>query len=734
MKNENIRPLTEADPDRQRRETEYLRRLTEQTTGRMLLADTQTLVIRHELEQKRRGFHLMAELAMAIGPGTDDASLMAAVGSRLNSALNMQRTAILQPEDGGSFRPALLHGYAPEEELALSGRALKIEPELLNPHKPVLITGADPPERLADFRRALALPYLISAPAILHGKVAAILVTGRQTEQPPFMIRLGLSEAETVQTVAAYMGAMLAGQRLEEEEARKRDLEEIMKTVFKASLDGYLVWHRGRIEEVNPGLLKLLGLNAPGEFRTAHRFFGLSSAYLQEAFERVGREGSFREELLLTARDGQPLPCELNHLPLKYHQADCLLSYVRDLRAQKKNEEALRLAKKQAEVAAQAKSEFLANMSHEIRTPMNAILGLTHLLRDSRLDPQQADYLARIADSSEGLLRIINDVLDFSKIEAGKMEMEKAEFRLPEVLDSVLAFNRPLAEAKGLNLTLKEPRPAGESLIGDSVRLRQVLNNLINNAVKFTAQGQIQLAVSETEADRAGSAAFHFSVEDSGIGLSPEEAAKLFTAFTQADSSTTRKYGGTGLGLTISKRLVEMMGGRIWCQSQPGQGSVFHFTAEFERPADLAAEKTEGPARPAEAAVLVAGLKGARILLVEDNEVNQLVARKIMEKAGLSVTIAGNGRQALEKLEKEIFDLVLMDIQMPEMDGLTATRHIRSDPRFASLPILAMTAHAMSSDREQSLTAGMNGHITKPINLPELFGALAAWLPAGKTP
>ena len=273
--------------------------------------------------------------------------------------------------------------------------------------------------------------------------------------------------------------------------------------------------------------------------------------------------------------------------------------------------------------------------------------------------------------------------------------------------------------------------------MGDPVMLKQILNNLVSNALKFTAEGSVVLEVRRLDADGAEACCrelpsvkkcFEFSVKDNGIGMSQEEISRLFVPFTQADSSTTRKYGGTGLGLAISKRLTELMGGRIWCESEPGKGSTFHFTVAFGL-----IDQAKAPAGPKkireEATKLPPGLKGASILLVEDNEVNQMVARRLLEKAGLKVTLAENGLVALQKMEQDKFDLVLMDVQMPEMDGLEATRRIRSDPRFADLPILAMTAHAMREDRAISLEAGMNDHITKPINLPELFQALTRWLP-----
>lgn len=484
-------------------------------------------------------------------------------------------------------------------------------------------------------------------------------------------------------------------------------------------------------------MLDLLEVPDKEDFILHNHRYGMTNKHLEEVFQKVKEAGQVTEEVVVRSRTGRMIPCEVRHLPLKFHSATSLLSYVRDLSAQKKNEEALRAAKDKAEVAAQAKSDFLANMSHEIRTPMNAMVGLIHLIKDSGLDSQQMDYLGRIEDSTRSLLRIINDVLDFSKIDAGRLEMEEAEFDLASLLREVLNLNLPLAWQKGLELILTETPNLKAPLLGDEVRLQQILNNLIGNALKFTSQGRVSLSVRLLDDDRdEGRVRLEFTVRDTGIGFGPEQAERLFVAFNQADTSTTRKYGGTGLGLAISKSLVELMGGEIWTESRPGEGAAFHFTARFKHAAGAALKKASDPAQnETEKAELAARIKGAKILLVEDNEVNQLVARRIMEKAGLMVSIADNGLRALESLEADQFDLVLMDIQMPEMDGLEATRRIRANPRWADLPVVAMTAHALSGDRELSLQAGMNDHITKPINLPELFRTLARWItPTGAAP
>ena len=541
-------------------------------------------------------------------------------------------------------------------------------------------------------------------------------------------------------------------------------------------------------------------------------------------------------------------------------------------------------ARSEAEDATKAKSEFLANMSHEIRTPMNAIMGMAHLALKTDLTAKQYDYLKKVDISARSLLGIINDILDFSKIEAGKMDMEAVDFQLEDTLENISTLVGIKTQEKGLELLFKIDPSVPRALVGDPLRLGQILINLSNNAVKFTDTGEIVVATELVKKDQAR-VTLKFSVHDTGIGMTAEQAAKLFQPFAQADSSTTRKYGGTGLGLTISKRLAEMMGGKIWVESNPGQGSTFSFTADLglgkerakkhfkpaselrgmkvlvvddnatsrsilqemlesfsfevssassgeegiteleaaskDKPFELvimdwkmpgmdgieASRRIKGhtglgkipaiilvtaygreevmqkveqvglegfllkPVSPSmlfdaimqafgeavpetsrivrrheQEAEALKHIQGAKLLLVEDNEINQQVAREILEGAGLNVTIATNGQEAVNAVKENNYDAVLMDVQMPVMDGYTATREIReweselkaansSDisgsnlhPLTSGLPIIAMTAHAMAGDEEKSLQAGMNGHVTKPIDPDQLFATLQKWV------
>ncbi|MGN7611197.1 response regulator [Magnetococcales bacterium HHB-1] len=451
----------------------------------------------------------------------------------------------------------------------------------------------------------------------------------------------------------------------------------------------------------------------------------------KEDMDRVSqaleKHGHFIGEILNRRKNGESFPSRLSAMVI-YNEEGAFNGVVGNSHdiTQEKEMEAIRQAKEVAEKASQTKSEFLANMSHEIRTPMNAVIGLTDLALADVISAKTRDYLNKISVSSRALLRIINDILDFSKIEAGKLSLEKGDFQLDDVFEHLYILFHERAKEKNVQLILNPSSISHYTIQGDKLRLEQILINLIGNALKFTEEGEVKAKVTLLE-ETDSKITLQFMVCDTGIGMDKITITKLFTAFEQADGSTTRKYGGTGLGLTISKQLIQMMGSDIAVDSTPGKGSCFSFTLILKVTSRKKKQQKVTESKVS-AQQVFERLAGSKILLVEDNRINQQVAKEMLEGVGLVVKIANHGQKAVQKVNQNHFDAIFMDIQMPIMDGYTATERIRQTHTEENLPIIAMTAHAMKGDRNRSLQSGMNDHITKPIDQDLLYRTLLKWI------
>jgi PAS domain S-box-containing protein len=605
-----------------------------------------------------------------------------------------------------------------------------------------------------------------------------------------------------VQRALLFFTDITERKRLADQLRKQRQLEEDLnksehryRQVVNHVTECIFVVQDARIVFGNPRLWELTGLTA--EQLTAQPFIiaihpddrqlVLDHHMRRLRGEQVEQYYQFR---VVNARTGNIIWVQLAAVQIEWEGRPATLSFMTDVTERKRLEDSLReniaerirletlqiqaelkeseLARQHAEDTTRAKSMFLANMSHEIRTPMNAIIGMTHLALRTHLDPRQRDYIEKIRSAGISLLGIINDILDFSKIEAGKLDMEQTSFHLDDVLANVSAMTCAKAHEKGLEYRFQVPLDIPRALVGDPLRLGQVLINLVNNAIKFTERGEVALSCHRNDVS-ADLVQLQFTICDTGIGMHPEQTSRLFRPFSQADGSTTRRYGGTGLGLSIAKRLVELMGGSIWLDSMPGVGTTIRFTAWFgmtnaeenlqERRhaapesingvhtlvvdnhpsahtvlAEYMSALPTGIPRPSGEEALriprVPRFRDMAVLLVEDNEVNQQIATELMQSAGIHVDLAENGRAAIDILMQagpDRYAMVFMDVQMPEMDGHEATRRLRADGRFADLPIVAMTAHALVEERERCLECGMNDHLAKPIHPEALYRSIARW-------
>ncbi|MDR2642612.1 MAG: response regulator [Planctomycetaceae bacterium] len=552
-----------------------------------------------------------------------------------------------------------------------------------------------------------------------------------------------------------------------------RDLRELKKAQFALEQERILLLDvlnsspvcfsivvDGKIRFSTPFMQDFLGVNGEEEMSDFFQDRDCARKLFDELLENKiihWRDVSMR------TKSGEPKEMLANLFYTDYYTEKGAMVWLVDVTQIRKVQNDLQNARNVAEDLARLKNDFLANVSHEIRTPMNAILGIANLILNTKLNNEQHELVVTMEKSARKLLVIINDILDFAKLESGKLTMQLKEFSPMNIIEEVVREYRPEIEGKGLQFSV-DVEGLPEKVIGDGNRLKQVLDNLLSNAVKFTEKGMIELNAKVTNIldsgiisakpqkidnaiDKVDNNSFliRFAVSDTGVGMTEKELRRLFTPFTQIDSSSTRQHGGTGLGLSITKSLVEAMNGNIKCESQRGRGSTFRFTAKFLLPdvnVDVSTTQVTVQTTPKKNETtsvetaeekppdveIPEKLRGALILLVEDNKINQLVATELLKRKGFEVDVASNGKIAVEMVRLKDYKLVFMDIQMPEMDGFQATEAMRKDPKNKNLPILAMTAHAMAGYKEQCIAAGMNDHITKPIDPTILYKSIINWI------
>ena len=703
--------------------TEALIRLCEQNAAKVLDLDTKSIAIRHELEQKRRGFRLLAELSTLLSQtGTRD-DLFTQVAKRINATLNMQKTAVLMPKEDGSYGVIVLQGYSTAEKVEIMSHPLFLDPEILESKAAVIVTAANSDSCLKRTRDALKLPYFIAAPVVVKNQAAAVLVTGRMAEQIPFLSRLGISDMETVQAISALLASIITHQRFEAAEERNRLMVEAMPL-------SCVFWNeKGTLVDGNEEAVRLFGCNDKDELLAT--FYQMSPPvqpdgrisavcsrdYILETFIK----GELRFDWVHIGKNGETIPVRVRLVRVPTGADYCVVGYMNDQREQRAAMAELQKARDMAEANVRMKNEFLASVSHEIRTPMNAILAMAGAV--SELDV--SDETRQLVDNGVYSVRLLNaeidSILDFSRIESGDVELKAEPFAIRQVMMHIEDLLAERVKSKGLALSLKVEESVPESVIGDGVRVEQIIYNLVSNAVKFTEAGSVDIEIKARKTPDKGRTVLMITVSDTGTGIDESRQKDLFKPLTQLETAYDKRQSGVGMGLAISRGLAVLMGGDIAYRNAESGGSIFTVSLTLRQ--ETADAEHTGPDDDG----LYRELRGMQVLVVEDNPINQLIMEALLKKVGVEVTKAEHGLEALKILEDRAFDLVFMDIQMPEMDGLTATAKIRENPRFDQMPILAMTAHSSREHREESKKSGMDAHLTKPIEVKEVCDALLYW-------